>query len=160
MRPWRLTRHERVEMEWALAGLRGEVLTRVRDRRIEDVVLCAAAAAMGARGHLAAGERILRARVALALRAALRADEDARCEERVERVHAVYDAADFERSELRAGAEDWCDSLREWPPLAARREGPAVPLVALHPHLADRQWARDMTTRGRLVALALWEVAR
>lgn len=129
-RPWRLTRRQRVEMEAALADMRRDADERSEGLAAEDRVYDAAVVAglpelshpamvlsrgCGARRAW----RTLRARVAIALRAALRADEDARCEEQLDRVRQTYDAADFERSELRAGAEDWCDALREWAPIRA-----------------------------------------
>lgn len=75
-RPWRLTRRQRVEMEAALADIR-------RDPTSVGWPI-AGARALGVRWpgiFPNIDDRTLRARVAIALRAALRADEDARCEE-------------------------------------------------------------------------------
>lgn len=103
-RPWRLTRRQRVEMEAALARLRRDVV----DSRGGQFLAAAhwimqAATYVGFRTweHDYGSRRILRARVAIALRAALRADEDARCEEALAR--------------SRHGIET--DAMREWPDL-------------------------------------------
>lgn len=83
-RPWRLTRRQRVEMEAALARLRLGVLARRVERlQIAFARHCVGGAPMFAiDGYVSIDTpRLLRARVAIALRAALRADEDARCEE-------------------------------------------------------------------------------
>lgn len=119
-RPWRLARGERVRMEAALSSLRvsasdGTIMgaARALDRAVFDII--------GERWRTydlsPEWRRIARARLAIAIRAALRADEDARCEEVRARVSSFYSEADYERSEMRGAAEDWCDSLREWPPL-------------------------------------------
>lgn len=89
-RPWRLTRRQRVEMEARVAAIRADVMMPGVDvaRSLHGSILVGGpAAASHARASWASGElsqrdaRVLRARVAIALRAALRADEDARCEE-------------------------------------------------------------------------------
>ena len=165
-RPWRLTRRQRVEMDAALTALRAGPHPYHCDCIGPSDGTVAALAALG----LSSGdvptdhdeddgvpERVLRARLAIALRAALRADEDARCEEALGRVRHVYDGADYERSEMRGAAEDWCDELREWPPITYRRAGPEIPLVTVHPELADHPWAHGLTSRAYYVRLALWE---
>lgn len=120
-RPWRLTRRERVEMEAALGRLRRwsghpSFVTSAADLfgRLAGAEMHVVQSGGGYGGRT---WRIWRARVAIALRAALRADEDARCDEARARVDRSYDGADYERSEMRGAAEDWCDSLREWPAL-------------------------------------------
>lgn len=113
-RPWRLTRRQRVEMEAALSTMRLSAWARYLDPRdLHRAMMrlgCALEAAPGIEADTPFDEvrriegawwRILRARVAIALRAALRADEDARCEEA------------FARS--RHGIET--DAMREWPDL-------------------------------------------
>lgn len=105
MRPWRLTRRARVEMEAALAVIRGEVAARRTPRLRVDAaeLLCESPSLLDVSVALRLDEwRILRARVALALRAALRADEDARCEEACERAHWTAE-------------EVFVQCLREWP---------------------------------------------
>jgi len=141
MRPWRLTRRARVEMEAELAIVRAEVAAH-RPLRIR----VHASGLLGAPDVSAAAPsrewRILRARVALALRAALRADEDARCEEARARVaftappddeyaHGVDGAHDM-------GTDEAIEALREWPEVSRDWLGPR----------------RDRVPR------ALWEVAR
>lgn len=98
-RPWRLTRRQRVEMEAALAGLRGGggsnfygwVMAADRAASVwgrpglarftvDELERWGRIGGLGKRAYEGA-VRITRARVAIALRAALRADEDARCEE-------------------------------------------------------------------------------
>lgn len=138
--PWRLTRAQRVEMEAALARLRGNVRT-VPDAEgwysseTVEVTRTLGAYTMDAVDD-GVSESVFRARVAIALRAALRADEDARCEEALRR--AGYgeetgatpgDAWDTGYDE---GACSVIDVSREWPPV-------------YHDHLG-------------LVPLALWEV--
>lgn len=109
MRPWRLTRRARVEMEAALMALR-RVALRPRWDSVDR-----AAWLLGAFVGRSTGRnlRILRARVALALRAALRADDDARCEESRAAVVACYARTGY--SDEESGALEWCDALREWP---------------------------------------------
>lgn len=131
-RPWRLTRAQRVEMEAALMRLRGNI-------RIADVdgwyssETYEATRALGAYAadalDVGVPEAALRARVAIALRAALRADEDARCEEvyvsvwRTGRLgyYAETDAAND-------GAWRAVNALREWP-LEQRDDLGLVPLA-------------------------------
>lgn len=92
-RPWRLTRRQRVEMEAALAGFRARIVAsprrvdRLRDSEdVEDAPLTpgwgqTVPVEPGRMFPTERATRMARARVAIALRAALRADEDARCEE-------------------------------------------------------------------------------
>lgn len=132
-RPWRLTRRQRVEMEAALARIRrGLSFSAVYDgARLLGVHDPSGGVLAGPRA------RILPARVAIALRAALRADEDARCEE----AYAAAGCPAWGHADLGdVLAYDWgalaaLGLLREWPGLA-----------------------RDLDT-GR-VQLALWEVVR
>ena len=82
--------------------------------------------------------RTLCARVAIALRAALRADEDARCEEARARIEDAspytYAAADYV-----CGSDDGVNALREWLPLG-------------------RRWLRDSEDPDAMVVpRALWE---
>lgn len=120
-RPWRLTRRQRVEMEAALSDLR-----RLRRPRQQIAMVVRAAWIAGAIYYawpddLGSDPRVLRARVAIALRAALRADEDARCEEALAR--AGYGEAtgstpgDAWDTGYDDGAEAAVDALREWPGL-------------------------------------------
>jgi len=122
VRPWRLTRRQRVEMESALARLRRDVV----DSRGGQFLAAAhwimqAATCVGFRTweHDYGSGRLLRARVAIALRAALRADEDARCEE-------VLGSVTWRLGHYH-GARYAVDALRAWPRL--RREGDRVPLA-------------------------------
>lgn len=114
-RPWRLTRRERVRMEAVLLALRSQIVRG----EVDPWDIHMATRIMGDPDTLWSPKswRAIRARLSIALRAALRADEDARCEEVRARVSSFYSEADYERSEMRGAAEDWCDSLREWPPL-------------------------------------------
>lgn len=124
MRPWRLTRRQRVEMEAALSMLRGDAAARAGVYTAgvyRSACIVADPRTLGAL-YLATQDRprlplrdwrILRARVALALRAALRADEDARCEEARAAVVACYARTGY--SDEESGALEWCDALREWP---------------------------------------------
>lgn len=160
-RPWRLTRRQRVEMEAALARLRPHVRRRhaheygapVRAALFDfglsplDADRTIGAATRTARSFgrdYMDAIRILRARVAIALRAALRADEDARCE-----------ATDDLRDTVGSDVDDVLDRVREWPALR--------PITAM-------QWVEsgdvsedggDATAHSRLpIPLALWERAR
>lgn len=143
-RPWRLTRRQRVEMEAALAALRAGPHPYRCDCIGPSDDTVAALYALRVRpcdaptehdDDYGVPERTLRARAAIALRAELRADEDARCEEALAR--AGYgeetgatpgDGWDVGYDE---GADAAIDALREWPAL-------------------DRGWAATMP-------LALWE---
>jgi len=134
MRPWRLTRRARVEMEALRARMwPGPTLLQDIDRACRAL----GCAPLG-REWLTDGlrsRRILRARVALALRAALRADEDARCEEARGEESPICGYDD--------GWSDGVDAMREWPPL--------------------RQLALcgdDLRVYRVAVPRALWEVAR
>lgn len=112
-RPWRLTRRQRVEMEAALSDLR-----RLRRPRQQIATVVRAAWIAGAIYYawpddLGSDPRVLRARVAIALRAALRADEDARCEEALAR-------AGYGEATGSTPGDAWdtaVDALREWPGL-------------------------------------------
>lgn len=132
MRPWRLTRRQRVEMEAALMALRSEGVRMERDiypctSTVEALRVAGVSLGLGVHDH---DESILRARVALALRAALRADEDARCEDAFTRLAAESspEAQRWQRDVSYCVGEFW----REWPALR----------------------------RGERVPRALWEVAR
>jgi hypothetical protein len=134
-RPWRLTRRERVAMEAALATMRLSAITRYLDPRDLHRVLvrlgCALEAAPGidartpyddVRRIERAWWRVLRARVAIALRAALRADEDARCEaahifafDRAVAKHVLPLA----RAQI-DGSLDALDAVRDWPQVILR----------------------------------------
>lgn len=142
MTPWRLTRRQRVEMEAALLALRARVETwptteslahGMRALRVDGWGLMSRYSLMDDRWL-----RILRARVAIALRAALRADEDARCEAAMRRAgHGQETGAtpgDGWDLGYDDGAEAMRDALREWPEVS-------------------RGWAVT-------VPLALWEVVR
>lgn len=141
-RPWRLTRRQRVEMEAALACLRARVETwpttdslagAMRALRVDGWGLMSRYSLMDDRWL-----RTLRARVAIALRAALRADEDARCEEALARAGYGEETGATPGDEWDVGYDEgaWAavDRLREW------RE-------------CDTRWSRP-------VPLALWEVVR
>lgn len=161
-RPWRLTRAQRVEMEAALARLRGNVRTVPDADGWYSSETVEVARVLGVHTMEAVNdglpESVFRARLAIALRAALRADEDARCEEAEGRVGLIYDEADFERAEMRASALDSCDELREWPRVSRTEDGVRIPLVEVSPHLKDYEWAAHMYVQDRMVPLALWEV--
>lgn len=131
MRPWRLTRRARVEMEAALGALRHDVHPRTGchyrgvyraarlfcdARSIERLDIASGPARQAWRLIEYREWRILRARVALALRAALRADEDARCEEARARVGAAFPYAS-EVADYVEGSDTGVDAMREWPPL-------------------------------------------
>lgn len=123
-----MTRRARVEMEAALAGLRADVFPRTGchtrgvyvamrqfGRPIEFYWYASEPTGDAWRMIPLREWRILRARVALALRAALRADEDARCEEAMEATSWGHGDDRFY-----GGADAAIDELREWPPLVAR----------------------------------------
>lgn len=141
-RPWRLTRRKRVEMEAALASLRARVETwpttdsladGMRALRVDGWWLMSRYSLMDDRWL-----RLLRARVAIALRAALRADEDARCEEALRRAGCGEETGSTPGDGWDVGYDDGAqaavDALREWRAL-------------------DRGW-------NWTVPLALWEVVR
>lgn len=166
MRPWRLTRRARVEMEAALMALRVDLVdggNRSPDfPTVENGAWALGVSVMGPKwievGTLARAHewRILRARVALALRAALRADEDARCEEARGPECEPEDPTSWGRD---CGRRDGVDALREWPecvPVSyAWPEGVPVPLSV--PVLRGARFCAPMASR---VPRALWEVAR
>ena len=130
MRPWRLTRRARVEMESALARLRGDVVASgVSGTCAAASWVMQAGVTVGFRcwEHDYGSTRILRARVALALRAALRADEDARCEEAYMRVFLTGRLGYYgETSASNDGAWRAVEALREWP-IEKRDEAGRVP---------------------------------
>ena len=160
-RPWRLTRAQRVGMEAALAGLR---------------VCCGADALADALYELGIDgwtwlyhrdldsssparnreRRILRARVAIALRAALRADEDARCEEAAKaagqytcgRSRDLWSAG-WERG-YDSGISSYVEEAREWPPTRHADIG-LVPLA-----LWEVEERRRRETVRVLEALLVW----
>lgn len=170
-RPWRLTRRQRVEMEAALARLRRDTLP-VRRGAVgarPDVVvraetaLCHAPRATYVLHTLGVGSprewRILRARVAIALRAALRADEDARCEEAERSAVARYAECDeWDYRQIREAAEEHADAMRDWPQICPTdlRE---VPEAQVLPALRGWWPGSDRAYRDRFVPLALWERA-
>lgn len=161
-RPWRLTRRQRVEMESALA--------RLRRPDPDSLAIDAATAAVGVDllRVLPTGTttdstwRHLRARLAIALRAALRADEDARCEE----------ATDDLRDDMGSDVDDVLERVREWPALRcltgkqwmASRDAPER--IADHRACGFIAWVADedsgdvMVCARLPVRLALWERAR
>lgn len=121
-RPWRLTRRQRVEMEAALMALRQScVCAPIRGEHI-----LRASGLLGweplVRDRFPDGPhqwRIFRARVAIALRAALRADEDARCEEALARAGYGEATGSTPGDAWDTGYDDGADAavaaLREWP---------------------------------------------
>lgn len=119
MRPWRLTRRQRVEMEAALADMRRESAYVGHAFRGAWLLGAGRDDVLFAPGPFARADRLLRARVAIALRAALRADEDARCEEAMRRVGGYDDGAE-------AALEAFC----EWVSMSPlRRPWERVPLA-------------------------------
>ena len=140
-RPWRLTRRQRVEMEAALASLRLNVLQRriAYVRIAEGERLAGGMSRVIIDGYVSISEpRILRARVAIALRAALRADEDARCEEALRRAGYGEETGATPGDGWDVGYDEGARAavyfLREWDEV-------------------DRAWSWT-------VPLALWEVVR
>lgn len=116
-RPWRLTRGERVAMEWLRCAL--------WDDKVLAIDIMRASRVLGwspmTNDRFPDGMRewrIYRARVAIALRAALRADEDARAEEAYVRA--------YEKS-AHAGAWWAIAAMRGWP--IERRDDGLVPLA-------------------------------
>lgn len=179
-RPWRLTRRQRVEMEAALAGLRGGggsnfygwVMAADRAASVwgrpglarftvDELERWGRIGGLGKRAYEGAA-RITRARVAIALRAALRADEDARCE-------AVTDDL---RDDMGSDVDDVLERVREWPPLRCltgkqwMASGDAPDKVADHRAHGFVAWVADedsgdvMVCARLPVRLALWERAR
>jgi len=151
MRPWRLTRRQRVEMESALAALRAEVADGYHRRN--------PCAATGHGWRLLCGvpiipydyrmtesereaeDRIQALRVAIALRAALRADEDARCEEALDhgtsrRTSMPWDAAFVPPDhKIRVGV----NLMREWPPLRWHYTTRSVPHALWEAHAEEKR---------------------
>ena len=160
-RPWRLTRRQRVEMEAALSDLRRLLRPRQQIATVVRAAWIAGAIYYAWPDDLGSDPRTLRASVAIALRAALRADEDARCEEALARALARY-----------PDAYDDADTLREWPAMLgptrdtgartsladrARSMGMAVERLCT-PDERERWERRDLPVMA--VAYALWERTR
>lgn len=183
-RPWRLTRRQRVEMEAALADMRRDADERSEGLAAEDRVYDAAVVAglpelshpamvlsrgCGARRAW----RTLRARVAIALRAALRADEDARCEEAALRIASAHPDT-YEVADYVEGTGDGIDALREWPATVPQTRDTGVRISLLEwaqrfgsfvPDLdtLDAEGREEWTSRRLPVlatAYALWERTR
>lgn len=118
--PWRLTRRQRVEMEAALASLRLDVRFGFD---VEEVIRAALVLGGTLTWHHpdVSGLRawlLLRARVAIALRAALRADEDARCEEVYVSLWKTGRLGYYQQTEAyNGGLWDAMQALREWMPV-------------------------------------------
>lgn len=168
-RPWRLTRAQRVEMEAALAGFRARIVASPRRvDRLRDVDSIEDAPLTPGWGQTVPVEpgcfvpseratRIARARVAIALRAALRADEDARCEEAL--AYAQNEAADIVGRPAPATghllgacgftALSALDTMREWPGLLWSEE--PIPLA-----LWEIEERRRRETVRVLEALLRW----
>lgn len=161
-RPWRLSRAQRVEMEARVAAIRADVTPRGVDvaRTLHGSVLVGGhAAASSARAAWHRGElsqrdaRILRARVAIAIRAALRADEDARCEEALRRAGYGEETGatpgDAWDDGYDSGARAAIDAMREWPDACAMYRD--VPLA-----LWETDERRRRETVRAVVALLTW----
>ena len=174
-RPWRLTRAQRVEMEAALAWFRARIVAsprRVDRLDVDDIEDAPLTPGWGQTipvepGCLVPSERttrIARARVAIALRAALRADEDARCEEAEATARAGCQKTIDERRMLGygdrqleplerffgRGARDALREIREWPRVS--RSGGIV-----QPALWDRvALLRRLETMRAVEALLVW----
>jgi len=101
-RPWRLTRRERVRMEAVLLALRSQIVRG----EVDPWDIHMATRIMGDPDTLWSPKswRAIRARLSIALRAALRADEDARME-----------SVDLDRENY--DVEVVTDAVREWPAL-------------------------------------------
>lgn len=113
-RPWRLTRRQRVEMEAALSGIRGEPHYLGHAFSGAWLLGLPRTAQEFERGlDPARATRTFRARVAIALRAALRADEDARCEEASRRAIVTEGVAGRRGLEVSVCVGVW--ALAEWP---------------------------------------------
>lgn len=158
-RPWRLTRAQRVEMEAALALLRARYDADALADGLYTFTIDGWAwlyqrdldSASPACDHK---RRILRARVAIALRAALRADEDARCDAALRRAgygegtgSTPGDAWDRGYDD---GAVSVADELREWSPV--RHDDLGLAPLALW-EIDERR--RRETVRA-VVALLTW----
>lgn len=155
-RPWRLTRAQRVEMEAALVRLRRDV-TDSRGGRFLAAAhwIMQAATYVGFRTweHNYGSRRALRARVSIALRAALRADEDARCEEALRRAGYGEETGatpgDAWDDGYDSGARAAIDAMREWPDACAMYRD--VPLA-----LWETDERRRRETVRAVVALLTW----
>ena len=147
MRPWRLTRRQRVEMEAALSRLREDVIGGAHRGPCAATgdgwrLLCGVSIIpydyRMTEGEREAEDRIQALRVAIALRAALRADEDARCEEALRRAGYGEETGATPGDGWDVGYDDGARAavyfLREWDEV-------------------DRAWSWT-------VPLALWEVVR
>lgn len=132
-RPWRLARRQRVEMEAALSDMRRRPIACTVSRAAWVAGAPYVTLPEGA-GRTHRVTRLLRARVAIALRAALRADEDARCEEVRARIASerpyTYEVADYAE-----GTDDGIDALREWPATVSQTRDTGVRISLL-------EWAR------------------
>lgn len=139
-RPWRLTRRERVAMEAALIELRADYGAHALEAGLDAlgfrslVWLRAHDALTGpstgiARAEFERKQRTLRARLAIALRAALRADEDARAEEAYVRAYEKsFSMRNYGLAEsAHAGAWWAIAAMRGWP--IERRDDGLVPLA-------------------------------
>lgn len=157
MRPWRLTRRQRVEMEAALMALREDVGGYSRESTHRGAALLGGPIE---REMWMPDWRERRARVALALRAALRADEDARCEEARAREVASWPVG-YEYRDPREASESSADAMREWSacvPVSYRWPA-GVPVPLSVPVLGERGSAFCAPMASR-VPRALWEVER
>lgn len=160
-KPWRLTRAQRVEMEAALARLRGDVRTvpDVDGWYSSETVEVARVLGVYTMEAVNDGmpESVARARLAIAIRAAMRADEDARCEE------AGARCSDDETETLREMCE-WPAMRRRWTYARLRDEE-----IAALP-LSMCAWTAVSRDGNRLkpgvysvqidepIPLALWEI--
>lgn len=113
-RPWRLTRAHRVEMEAALAHVRRWTLDDDDERDRLILAIFGLAHEQTRALFSSVHHQIITARVAIALRAALRADEDARCEEADTAAMALWKGHPAARVAGLAVA-DTHTALREWP---------------------------------------------
>lgn len=159
-RPWRLTRAQRVEMEAALARLRGDVRTVPDADGWYSSETIEVARVLGVHTMEAVNdgipESIARARLAIAIRAALRADEDARCEEAAKaagqytcgRSRDLWSAG-WERG-YDSGISSYVEEAREWPPTRHADIG-LVPLA-----LWEVEERRRRETVRVLEALLVW----
>lgn len=157
-KPWRLTRAQRVEMEAALARLRGDVRTvpDVDGWYSSETVEVARVLGVYTMEAVNDGmpESVARARLAIAIRAALRADEDARCDAALRRAgygegtgSTPGDAWDRGYDD---GAVSVADELREWSPV--RHDDLGLAPLALW-EIDERR--RRETVRA-VVALLTW----
>ena len=127
-RPWRLSRAQRVEMEAALDALRFRIDGNALSAALESFGVCGwtwlrRAGLDNCDAYTDAPRRILRSRVSIAIRAALRADEDARCEEALRRAGYGEETGatpgDAWDDGYDSGARAAIDAMREWPDACA-----------------------------------------